>query len=237
VSEFISIAGYGVPFGKTVLWGDDWIKIEPTAFDAMLASAPPSVPLLWGSHDDEAPPVARSGTLFVDQYGLGFAATLDMRNTGGRISSNWGLLRQMTQRVAPLDQCSLNMIIDDERRVPYPGGVCRHVTRASFDHIAIVQKGAWGTGTGVWPTDRPIEDAPWHIRQMAARWECGREEFQLRAKRQRLLAASESIAKGKGHGIGGDLSDGQVATINSNIAQMKAVDHTLSRLRGGAFNL
>jgi hypothetical protein len=66
VSDFITIRGYAAPYGRTILYGDDYQRIAPGAFAAMVEH-PPDIKIQWGSHSDDAEVLAsllRRGAVF-----------------------------------------------------------------------------------------------------------------------------------------------------------------------------
>jgi hypothetical protein len=183
MNDFVQIRGYAIPFERTRFIATEGVVevIDPHAFDDML-SRPLVVPVLWDSHGADAPIFANAATMFADDYGLGFAAMVDLRSQEGRLSPNWSRLRSMTSRNDPCDQCSVNLRIEKIERGRYGDDKLQRVVRASIDHIAITRNAAYGTMTGAWPTHVSISDAPWRIQGMAARWNGGRAAPKPRAK-------------------------------------------------------
>jgi phage head maturation protease len=162
--QSIEIRGYAIPFSQTryIAAAGAVELIEPGAFDRTLC-ATTTVPLLCHSHDAPAIAMAR---LHADEYGLAFSALLDARR-------NWAALVAMTRCIAPLDQVSVDLIIEDKIVGRYGTNRLHRVTRAAAAHICITDAAAYGTATGVWPMHCDLADAPWRVRQMAADWERG----------------------------------------------------------------
>lgn len=149
---------------------DRWTEFAASAFDRMLSRGDAPVDIRFGSHDAPRLASTANGTagLFVDNFGLGFWARVDASGWRGR-----DVLRSMTRPDSPLNQCSGNFIIRKTRAgadyAQLPSAV---VTEAEIDHIAIVDRGVYGTGTGAWPADW-LDDAPWRIRDLAQKWADG----------------------------------------------------------------
>jgi phage head maturation protease len=214
----IVLRGYALPFAQSTLLAGSctYERFAATAFDRLLNRASP-VAIRWGSHNEDAPVLARTsdGTagLFADEFGLGFWARVD-------VDRHWPKVREITQRVNPVDRCSVGGLVivasDQDRCLGAPRET---VSQAHIDHIAIVDYSAAYKSTGVWPASHDLEMAPLRVQEMAARWSHGHAQWQRRAN---LIARAERIANGPGEGADGDLSTAQLARVQAICRQIEA---------------
>lgn len=222
VPDFVELRGYAAPFNRPRFVAADNIveSIAPAAFDGMLDDVAP-IPVLWDSHNDGAPVLSRSVKLHTDGYGLGFSALVDVRNRHGCLSPHWGRLRAMMQRRAPMDQCSVSLVIE---RSHIESGV-RHVTAAKITHVTICSNAVYGAFTGAWLAHCIDEaEAPWRLQVMNAEWQAGRELFSLTERRRKLINEATAIANGPGQGVNGDLSAEQLAQVRTLCAASGVID-------------
>ncbi len=218
----IEIRGYAVPFDRTRHIASAG-HVEVFDHDAFADMIGRSVPLVWDSHDDGAPELG-TATLFADDYGLAFFAAVDMERHRGRIAA-------MTRKQGPADQCSIGGLrILSDRSDVVRGIACQRITKASIDHIAIVDDAAYGKATAAWPTHDSLDHAPWRIQELAARWDKAHALYQLESRRAWLVATADSIAA-RVEGPGGELSDKQLKLVKSTAALVAAVDKQIAELR------
>jgi phage head maturation protease len=104
-----TLRGYVAPFNSVGVVDGGYEKFAPSAFAGMVAAMPP-ISLRWASHSDGAARLANTtaGTLslFVDEYGLGFEALLNMDD-----SENWNRLRHITRRQDPMAFASVGGLV------------------------------------------------------------------------------------------------------------------------------
>jgi len=194
MSEAITLRGYAVPFGQTAHVGDGKLEqFAPSAFAEMLAR-PKIIDLRWDSHEDDAPRlVATAGgglSLFADEYGLGFLATLSMT----RISI--GRLQAMMQRKDPKSFCSIGGLkIKASHQEKVLIGTAEVVTSATIDHVTICAKPSY-RGTGVWLDHVPLDQAPLRIQELDNQWAEGwRASQRKQAAEARMVAQLRPIGR------------------------------------------
>src|SRR5262245_22029809 len=140
----ITINGYAVVFGEAVPYEDRYILVERHAFRDIAQRC--NVEVRWGSH--EGPVIAHmtGADFFADNFGLAFSAHLDMDQRG-----NWSHLQQMVRERSPISRCSLGMLVHEDRTEKiYSDRTLQRISRAHFDHVALVERGAFAA-TAVWP--------------------------------------------------------------------------------------
>jgi phage head maturation protease len=174
--DFLSLHGYAVPFGQMVFVDKKFEMIERGAFAQMLDAPLPDISVRWSGHDDDAPELAHtkrnSLQLFADDYGLGFRAVLDMRNSERGLSDNWARLGDISRRIKPVSFCSINLHVGKETCSPYLGHVLHRITDASIDHISLVSDPAY-KNTGVWLADPNGKLQSQRLSDLAERWNAG----------------------------------------------------------------
>jgi hypothetical protein len=182
--------GYVVPFGRRGMLGgpDRWTIFAPGAFEKF-ARCGGSFDVRYGSHAVDALRFADStnGTagVFIDDYGLAFWAWVDARDW--RINYT---MRAITRADRPANQCSGNFLIRKKMTASHYAGLpVDIITDAEIDHIAVVEHGVYGRGTGVWVADW-VDQAAWQIRDLAAQWADGAQRWKehrtAKAARDRL---------------------------------------------------
>lgn len=133
--------------------------VETVAPMAVAADTARNITLLFGDHESEGRQVfaqtrSRSLTLFADDYGLGFSASVDDETRGVR-----GLCAALAR--GSVTKCSVNfsaMHRRDDGRIIW----------AAIDHIALVHEGAY-EATGCWLGGQPDRDRPAGVQALAAR--------------------------------------------------------------------
>jgi HK97 family phage prohead protease len=183
-----TLRGYAVPYGQTAhIGGGELEQFAPGAFAQMLERRK-TIDLRWDTHADDAPRLAsltsNSLSFFEDDYGLGFLAKLSMRDHW-----NWSRLRMMVQKHKPMSLVSVGGLVKNSRREVLQLGTTEVVTSATIDHITICNNGAY-RGTSVWPTHIPLDEAPWKIQQLDARWISGRAAWDRKFAARRKMEAS-----------------------------------------------
>lgn len=188
----IGLRGYAVPFGQTGHVGDGRLEqFAPGAFDKMLSFGP-IIDLRWDDHDDDAPKLASTAvgslSLFADDYGLGFSATVGVKSIG------IGRLQAMMQRKNPKSFCSIGgLMIKANRQEKVLIGTADVVTSATIDHITICDRPVY-RATAVWPDHVPLDQAPLRIQDLDSRWAEGREAWQRKkAAEARMVAQLRPI--------------------------------------------
>ena len=188
----ITLRGYAVPFGQIAHVGDGKLEqFAPGAFDEMLSFGP-VIDLRWDVHDDDAPKLANTAvgslSLFADDYGLGFSATVSMKRLG------IGCLQAMMQRKNPKSFCSIGgLTIKASHREKVLIGTADVVTSATIDHITICDRPVY-RASAVWPDHVPLDDAPLRIQDLDSRWAEGREAWQRKkAAEARIVAQLRPI--------------------------------------------
>ena len=196
-AKFERLRGYVAPFNSVGAVDGTYEKFAPGTFAGMFAAMPP-IDLRWASHSDGAARLASTTratlSLFVDEYGLGFEAQIDMSN-----SENWNRIRHITQKNDPMAFASVGgLVIKGKRWEKFGCAKCRVITEATISHITITDRSAAYQATAVWPAV-PLDDAPWKIRELAARWGEGRAAWDRKqqiaaraATPQRHRSASEA---------------------------------------------
>ncbi len=194
----IVLRGYAAPFNQQAFVADSGggfnERILPRAFSGMLRDGRP-VALQFDTHDP-APALARSQdgtlTLFEDDYGLGFEASLP--DTQG----NWSICRSV---IRTHGYCSVNFAKCSARRLAQKGSwgtATDEIDWAEIDHITIAERAVY-KGTSIWPAHCDLDRAPHRIQDAADRWAQGFMEANRRiaaARRvEELVARSKANAK------------------------------------------
>jgi len=213
-------------------------QFAPGAFAEMLAR-PTKIDLRWGSHDDHAPRLANTigGGLefFADDYGLGFSATLSLKG-----ATNYYRLSAMVQRKNPTSFCSIGgLMIKASRQEKVLIGTAEVVTSATIDHVTICNGAAYHR-TAVWPAHLPLDDAPWRIQELAARWAEGHAAWKRNSAARRRPRAVQSSIEARLEGMRAEIMRlrGAFAAnpefsgiIMGHIAFSKAADRIFGGLR------
>jgi hypothetical protein len=189
MNDFVQIRGYAAPYNRTIMYGENWQRIAPGAFTAMLRQLP-DIKLQWGSHEPDAECLAsvKSGGVefFEDDFGLGFSFVLNLMKHRGQVAA-------ITRRDRPADQCSVNMIVTNATdETIFGSGHCNVIRAATIDHVAVGLTNAAYRDTGVWPTHCALDEAPWRIRELAARWREGRAASVVRPLQQ-VVRSSQAL--------------------------------------------
>ena len=152
----VRVKGYATLFNVPVtVQGNETEIIQQGAFAHVLDRP---CRLFFDSHEDDAPRLGHTNLLFEDEHGLAFQAEL-----APNVAS---MLAQIVSGKTAL--CSVCMT--HRKYETFVGA--QIVTSAKLDHIAVTSKASYGD-TAVWRADVPLGDAPWRIREWAARWEAG----------------------------------------------------------------
>jgi len=184
----VILRGYALTYGQTAhIGGGALEQFAPGAFTQML-ERPRKIELRWDTHTDSAPKLASTSrgslSFFEDEYGLGFLAKLNMGD-----HANWSRLQSILQKTKPHSLVSVGgLVIKNSRRELLQLGMTEVITSATIDHITICNDGAY-RGTAVWPTHLPLDDAPWKIQQLDARWTVGRAAWDRKLATQRKMEA------------------------------------------------
>ena len=178
MSNSTIIRGYALPFNSVGEVDGSYEKFAPGALLGMFPLSAP-IDVRWFNHSESAARLAgtKNGTLslFVDEYGLGFEAKLDIGDP-----ANLYRLREITRRQDPMAFASIGGLVIKSYRLErycYGAATCKVITSATFGHIAVTDRSAAYHATAVWP-DVPLDAAPWKIRDLAARWRTGRARWQ-----------------------------------------------------------
>jgi hypothetical protein len=222
MNDIVRICGYAVTYGQIALYDDDEAQcVEAGTFSAMLNRDFEPIDIRWGSHDEDAPVIARTSrtNYFEDEYGLGFWFDVDLRQ-------NWQKLADMSRRVQPCDRCSVGMLVIDQSFEPYGSSRLRRIKRATLDHVAV---GLTGSGlsraaymrTATWLTNQSLERAPLRIRALADRWEAGWGAAKARRAAQ-VSTASKPNPVSLLRGPRGEMSPADASRLRSVLASRQA---------------
>ena len=151
---------------------------------------------------------------------MGFEAQIDMGD-----SENWNRIRQITQKNDAMAFASVGgLIIKNHRWEKFGVANCRVITEATIGHITITDKSAAYNATAVWPAD-PLDNAPWKIRELAARWSDGRAAWDRKKIEQSRRRAAAAPTKSTSEASAAAMlasRQGEFAAIRRASLQMRA---------------
>lgn len=162
----VELRGYAIPFNRASPVGEVFEYADQESFAAYVAGrAKPS--LNFREHDGET--IGRIEELFIDDFGLGFRATISQ--------TTWDDIKWLVccrDQQHSLSYCSVFLSNLKTERAMFNNDdrVFRRISAASIDHITICDRTAVYQDTGVWPA-QIVGTMPPRLALMAERWARG----------------------------------------------------------------
>jgi HK97 family phage prohead protease len=172
----VTLKGYDCVFGVERFTDEGIDVVKPGAFAAAVEKNQ-RIPLLWSDHSGEL--IGKADLLFEDDFGLAFAAKIDLSEHQEKIieivsgrCAKAGRVRQLRSVMSPIGDAQTHTTI----------------TASDLGHIALVSNPGF-RGTWVWrgDSDADLERAPGDIWYADRRWREGYEAF---AKSREVKAPS-----------------------------------------------
>jgi hypothetical protein len=163
---FVSLRGYALK------WLDiGYVKGIPEYFDFGSINPATNGPVYLNFGEHSAPSICNPVDLHVDDYGLGFLASIS--------ELNWLRIKRDVLRGGAQFASGL-FRFDKEDTVELASGErCRRFVKARIEHITITDCSAVYKGTGVWPA-KVVGEMPPRLAELNARWEAGRADWLAR---------------------------------------------------------
>jgi hypothetical protein len=163
-TEFTSLRGYALQWFEVGKLDGELQYFDHGAFN-LQTNGP--VGLTFRTH--EAPEFAQNIELFVDEYGLGWAASVPVNIW------DWTLRPAMRNGV---QYCSGLFDIEKSETIKLADGrPCKRITKARIRHITLCSYAVF-EGTGCWPAPAEIVgDYPPRIADLNSKWEKGRTRW------------------------------------------------------------